>query len=167
MFVVRTSCVILICSDSLRLLHFPHFAHHHLSYHPVLPLAHQLHLPGCGGQIPCALSLMRTLALLPSTTLSLVMSPTTATSRRLLNHTSRRPRSRMGLPTTLSSMTSPSARCSVTHAEDEPITLKKKACRPVCRLSVSHDRTERPDVKPFDSQISSVQETRQLRKWAN
>ena len=30
-------------------------------------------------------------------------------------------------------MTSPSARRSLTRAEDEPITLKKKACRPVCR----------------------------------
>ena len=30
---------------------------------------HQLHLPRCGGQIPCALQPMRTLALLPSTTL--------------------------------------------------------------------------------------------------
>ena len=50
---------------------------------------HQVHLPRCGGQIPCALQLMGTLALLPSTTLSQVMSPTTTTSRRLLNHTSR------------------------------------------------------------------------------
>ena len=54
----------------LRLLHFPLFAHHLLSYHPVFPPAHQLHLSGCGGQNPCALSLMRTLAPLPSTTLS-------------------------------------------------------------------------------------------------
>ena len=61
------SCV---CSDSLRLLHFPLFALHLLSYHPVLPPAHPRHLPRCGGQIPCALSLMRTLAPLPSTTLS-------------------------------------------------------------------------------------------------
>ena len=30
-------------------------------------------------------------------------------------------------------MTSPSARRSLTRAEDEPITLKEKACRPVCR----------------------------------
>ena len=60
------SCV---CSDSLRLLHFPLSADHLLSYHPALPLAHQLHLPRCVGQIPCALSLMRTLAPLPSTTL--------------------------------------------------------------------------------------------------
>ena len=61
------SCV---CSDSPRLLHFPFFAVHLLSYHPVFPPGHQHHLPRCGGQIPCALSLMRTLAPLPSTTLS-------------------------------------------------------------------------------------------------
>ena len=47
---------------TLRLLHFPLSAYRLLSYHPVLPPAHQLHLPRCGGQIPCALSLMRTLA---------------------------------------------------------------------------------------------------------
>ena len=64
---VSSTCV---CSDSLRLLHFLLSAHHLLSYHPALPPAHQLHLPGCGGQIPCAHSLMRTLAPLPSTTLS-------------------------------------------------------------------------------------------------
>ena len=64
---VSSSCV---CSDSLRLRHFPLSADHLLSYHPVLPPAHQLYLPGCGGQIPCALPLMRTLAPLPSTTLS-------------------------------------------------------------------------------------------------
>ena len=34
------------------------------------PPGHQLHLPRCGGQIPCALQIMRTLALLPRTTLS-------------------------------------------------------------------------------------------------
>ena len=62
----HVSCVILlrscVCSDSLRPLHFPLSAYHLLSYHPVLLPAHQLHLPRCGGQIPCALSLMRTLA---------------------------------------------------------------------------------------------------------
>ena len=70
----HVSCVILIrscvCFDSLRLLHFPLFAVHLLSYRPVFPSGHQLHLPRCGGQIPCALQLMRTLAPLPSTTLS-------------------------------------------------------------------------------------------------
>ena len=80
------------CFDFLPLLHFPPSADHLLSYHLVLPPAHQLHLPRCGGQIPCAHSLMRTLAIWPSTTLSQVMSPTTTTSRRLLNPTSRNPR---------------------------------------------------------------------------
>ena len=83
----------MLCVDSLRLLHFPLFAVCLLSYHPVFPPGHQLHLPRCGGQIPCELSLMGTLALLPSTTLSQVMSPTTTTSRRLLNCTPRNPRS--------------------------------------------------------------------------
>ena len=39
------------------------------SYRPVFLSGHQLLLPRCGGQIPCALPLMRTLAPLPSTTL--------------------------------------------------------------------------------------------------
>ena len=68
---MRSCCVF----DSLRLLHFPLFAVYLLSYRPVFPSGHQLHLPRCGGQIPCALQLMRTLAPLPSTTLSQVMSP--------------------------------------------------------------------------------------------
>ena len=133
------SCV---CSDSLRLLHFRLSADHLLSCHLVLPPARQLHLPRCGGQIPCALPLMRTLTLLPSTTLSQVTSPTTTTSRRLLNHTTGNPRSRMGPRMTSSTMTSPSARRSLHHcsprsekmmrAVDEPITLKKRVCRPVC-----------------------------------
>ena len=55
---------------SLRRLHCPLLPHNLLSYHPVLPSARQLHLPGCGGQIPCALPPMRTSAPLPSTTLS-------------------------------------------------------------------------------------------------
>ena len=33
------------------------FAVHLLSYHLVFPPGHQLHLPRCGGQIPCALQL--------------------------------------------------------------------------------------------------------------
>ena len=47
------SCV---CSDSFRRLHFPLSADHLLSYHPVLPPAHQLHRPQCGGRNPCALA---------------------------------------------------------------------------------------------------------------
>ena len=40
-------------------------------------LAISNHLPRCGGQIPCALQLMRTLAPLPSTTVSQMASPKT------------------------------------------------------------------------------------------
>ena len=140
---MRSCCVF----DSLRLLHFPFFAVHLLSYHPVFLPSHQLHLPRCGGQIPCALLLMRTLAPLPSTTLSHVMSPTTTTSRRLLNRTSRNPQAKMGPSMTSSTMTSPSAWRSLHHcsprsekmqrAVDELITLMTKVCRPVSRrLSV-------------------------------
>ena len=50
-----------------------------------------------------------------------------------MNTTPRNPRSSSGLPMTLTTVTSPSARRSLMHAEDEPITLKKKACRRVCR----------------------------------
>ena len=52
---MRLCCVF----DSLRLLHFPLLAVHLLSSRPVFPPNHQLHLPRCGGQIPCALQLMR------------------------------------------------------------------------------------------------------------
>ena len=164
---------------SLRRLHFLLFPHDLLSYHLVLPSAHQLHLPGRGGQIPCALPLMRTLAPLPSTTLSQVMSPTTTTSQRLLNHTPRNPRSRMGPRMTSSTMTSPSARRSLHHcspksekmqrAVDEPITLKKKVCRPVCRRpSVMIERGDplwnRLTQKIFKCSRNSEP---QLRKWAN
>ena len=75
------SCVIFMRSccvfDSPRLLIVPllavHFLSHRLLHLPDL----QLLLPRCGGQIPCALQLMRAWAPLPSTTLSQVMSPTT------------------------------------------------------------------------------------------
>ena len=43
--------------------------------HPVFLPGHHLLLPRCGGQIPCALQLMRTLAPLPSTTLSHNLHP--------------------------------------------------------------------------------------------
>ena len=88
---MRSCCVFVSPRLSLPLL-----AVYLLSYRPVhLPYS-QLLLPRCGGQIPCALSLMRTLAPLPSTTLSQVMSPTTTISRRPLNRTSRNPPARTG-----------------------------------------------------------------------
>ena len=49
---MRSCCVF----DSLRLLHFLLFAVYLLSYRPVFPPGHQLLLPRCGGQIPCAYS---------------------------------------------------------------------------------------------------------------
>ena len=62
---------------------------------------------------------------------------------------------------TSTAMTSPSARCSLMRAEDEPITLEKKACRPVCRRrSVMIERRDPLFCSTFDSQVSSVQETR-------
>ena len=145
-FVVRTSCVIVMClfwlfDYSTFFSSLPIFSLFVLSS----PLPINFHLPRCGGQIPCALSLMRTLAPLPSPSPTQVMSPTTTTSRRLRNHTSRNPPARKSPWTrmTLSTMTTPSAWRSLHHcsprsekmmrAEDEPITLKEKACRPVCR----------------------------------
>ena len=44
------------------------------------------------------------------------------------------------------------------RAVDEPLTLKKKGLSSSQSSSVSHDRTVRPVVIPFDSQISSGQE---------
>ena len=61
------------------------------------------------------------------------MSPTTTSSQRLMSNTPRSPRASSGSLMTSTTMTSPSARRSLTRAEDEPITLKKKACRRVCR----------------------------------
>ena len=145
------SCVIFMRSccafDSLRRLRSPLFAVYLLSYRLVSPLGLQLLLPRCGGQIPCALLVMRTLAPLPSTTLSQVLSPTTTTSRRLLNRTSRNPLARTGPCMIWSSMTTPSAWRSLHHcsngsekmqrAVDKHMTLLTKVCRPASRrLSV-------------------------------
>ena len=71
-----------------------------------------------------------------------------------MSNTPRSPRASSGPPMISTTMTSPSARRSLTRAEDEPITLKKKACRAVS--SVSHDRTGRPVVC---SLVSSAHET--------
>ena len=84
-------------------------------------------------KIPCALPPMRTLAPWPRTSLPQGMSPTTTSSQWLVSNTPRSPWASSGSLMTSTTMTSPSARRSSTRAEDEPITLKKKACRPVCR----------------------------------
>ena len=135
----HVSSVFLI-AVSLRHLHSLLLPHLHLSDHPVLPTARQLQLPRCGGQLPCALPL-RTLAPRPRTSLPQVMSPTTTSSQRLTWKPPRSPRASNGTLMTSNTMTSPSARRSLTRAEDEPITLKKNACRPVCRgQSVMRER---------------------------
>ena len=121
--------------DSIRLLHLPLLAVNILSYRPVFPPGHQLHLPRCGGKISCALQLMRTLAPLPSTTLSQVMSSTTTTSRRLLNRTSRNPPARTGPRMTSSTMTTPSPCRPLHHCSPR----SEKMMRAVDELYHSHD----------------------------
>ena len=143
------------------------------------PPGHQLLHPRCGGQIPCALQLMRTLAPLPSTTLSQVMSPTTTTSRRLLNRTSRNPSARTGPWTrmTLRTMTTTSAWRSLHHcspksekmmrAVDELITLMTKVCRPASRRLSVIERGD-PLWNSLTHKSQTSEEIRaQLRKWAN
>ena len=66
---------------------------------------------------------------------------------------------------TLTTMMSPSARRSLMRAEDEPITLKKKACHPLCRRqSVMIERETRCLLIWLTSFECSRNET-QLRKW--
>ena len=60
------------------------------------------------------------------------MSPTTTSSRTLMSSSPRSPWPSNGSLKT-STMTLPSVRRSSMRAEDESITLKEKACRPVCR----------------------------------
>ena len=147
-FVVRTSLVMshlhaLMClfwlssTTPLSSLSWPSS----LSYHPVLPPAHQLHLPRCGGQIPCAISLMRTLApcrVRPSHRLWAQRLPhlggywtihpgilgrewVTELRERWRHH-------RQGALFTSSPRSE-----KMMRAVDEPITLKTKVCRPVSR----------------------------------
>ena len=61
------------------------------------------------------------------------MSPTTTSLQRRTSSAPRSPEASSGSLKTSTTMTSPSVRRSSMRAEDEPITLKKKACRPVCR----------------------------------
>ena len=64
------SCVIFMRSCCVFDSTLPSSSCHFLSYRLVHLPSLQLLLPRCGGQIPCALPLTRTLAPLPSTTLS-------------------------------------------------------------------------------------------------
>ena len=146
-------CVILmrscVCSDSLRLLHFPLFAHHLFSYHPVLLPAHQLHLPGCGGQIPCA-------HISEATERDIQKSSVENGSPNDLEYD--------GLEyddvTIGKALSSPlftqereddASRRQACHSQDEGLSSSLSS-------SVSHDITVRPVVKTFDSQIPNVRE---------
>ena len=121
-FVVRTSCVILMClfwlSSTTPLSSLS--ADHLLSCHPVPSSCPSnfifqdvvdkfpVHSRWWGPWHPC-----------PSTTLSQAMIPKTTTSRRLLNPTSSNPRLRMGPRMTSSTMTPQSARRSLHHCSPE------------------------------------------------
>ena len=123
------------------------------------PFARQLHLPGCGGQIPCALPLLRTLAPWPRTSLPQVMSPTTTSLQRLfcVDYT-QKSLSEQRFPddfdyndVTIGKTLLDACRRRADHSEEEGLSFRLSS-------SVSHDRTGRPCVAPFDSQVSSVQE---------
>ena len=152
---VPCACVsVVLIVVSPRHLHslLPHL---HLSDHPVLPTARQLQLPRCGGPIHP----LRTLAPWPRRTPPQVMSPTTTSLQRRMSSTPRSPRASNILPMTSTTMTSPSARRSLTRAEDEPITLTEEGLSSCLSSSVSHDRTGRPVDCSLGSQVSSAQET--------
>ena len=159
------SCV---CSDSLRLLHFPLFAHHLLSYHPVLPPAHQLHLPGCGGQNSLCTPANEDLGTLakydPLTGYEPKDYHISETTEQNIQESS----GENGSPNDVEyddatigqALSSPqftqereddACRRRAYHSQEEGLSSSLSS-------SVSHDRTERPVVKPFDSHISSVRE---------
>ena len=74
-----------------------------------------------------------------------------------MSNTPRSPRASNGTLMTSTTMTSPSARRSSTRAEDKSITLKKKACRPVCRRqSVIKERGD-----PLFAQVSRSKYTQE------
>ena len=79
------------------------------------------------------------------------MSPTTTSLQRLMSNTPRSPLASSGSLMTSTTMTSPSVRRSLTRAEDEPITLKKKAC--------SHDRTGKPVVCSLVTSAKKLRDT--------
>ena len=133
LFVSSSSpCLIRTLSDSLGPLHLPHFLFLHLLYLLALPTAFHLLLPWCRGLQPRSLPL-RSWVTRTKRTPPQVMRPTTTSSRRLMSSSPRSPWPSNGSLKTSTTVTSPSVRRSSMRAEDEPITLKEKACRPVCR----------------------------------
>ena len=115
-------CVFLWLPRHLHSLLLPHL----VSDHPVLPSVRQLHLPGCGGQIPRALPLWSR-APWPKTFLPLFMSPTTTSSRRLVSNTPRNPPASSGprmTPTTMTigKMLTDACRRRADHSQDEGLS---------------------------------------------
>ena len=162
---MRSCCVF----DSPRLLHFPLLAVYLLSYRPVFPPGHHLLLPRCGGQILRALLLVRTLAPLPSTTLSqdyetndCHISETTepyiqesSCERGSLNSHELQ----YSDYTIITALSSPlftqdreddASRRRVNHSHDEGLSSSQSS-------SVGH-WTGRPVVEQFDTQIPNVRE---------
>ena len=163
---VSSSCV---CSDSLRLLHFLLFAHHLLSYHPVLPLTHQLHLPRCGGQIPSLCTLanedLGTLAeydpltgyepndyhISEATELYIQESSVENGSPNDVEYDDATIGKALSSPLFIQEREDDACRRRAYHSQEEGLSSSLSS-------SVSHDRTVRPVVKPFDSPISCVRE---------
>ena len=137
-FLVYTlACLIVIAMShahvewlSLRLLRLSHFPSLHSLYLLALPIAFHFPLPWCRGLKPRALPL-RSWVLRTIRTPTQVMNPTTSSSPRLMSSSPSSPWPSNGSLKTPTTTISPSVRRSST--KDEPITLKEKACRLVCR----------------------------------
>ena len=165
----RHTCVIFMRSrcgllGSLR-LSLLLFAFHLLSHLPYHSLALHLLLPS-GGQEPCALLQMRTLASWPRTILSKVMSPTTSTSQRLLKNSSRSPSATAGPRTCMTgkSVTTPPTERSLQQEREDPASRGqayhslKESLLSSQSSSAGHVRTGRLVSDRFDSLISNVRE---------
>ena len=125
-----------------------------------LPSVHQLHLPGCGGQNSLCILANEDLGTLAEYDPLSGYEPNDYHITELLNPISSNPRSKMGSRMTSSAMTPPplftqereddACRRRASHSQDEGLSSSLSS-------SVSHDRTGRPVVKPFE-QVSSVRE---------
>ena len=126
------------------------------SYHPAVPTARHLQLPRCGGRIPCVLPL-RT-APWPRTT-STSYEPNDHIIAEAYVEYTQESSSEQRFPddfdyddVTIGKTLLDACRRRADHSEEEGQT----SC---LSSSVSHDRTVRPIVCSFDSQVLSVQET--------
>ena len=121
----------------LRLLQFPLSADHLLSYHPVLPPAHQLHLPG--RDISEAIE--------PYIQESSVENG----SPNDFEYDDVTIGKALSSPLFTQERQDDASRRRAYHSQEEGLSSSLSS-------SVSHDRTGRSVVKPFDSQIPNVRE---------